>query len=336
MRILKEITMPTASIVVPAYNAETTLAETLASLQAQTHDDFEIIIVDDGSQDTTPTIARAHQSDPRVRLVQQANRGLAGARNTGIAAACGTFIGFCDADDLWMPEKLAAHIHHLKKEPDVGISYSGSALIDEAGCMMGIKQTPRLKNVTAAHVLNRNPIGNGSAAVIRKTVLEALAYRPTFETERDWVFDETFRQSEDIECWMRLMLTTDWQIEGVPGLMTHYRISAGGLSAALDRQLEAWERMVAKLRPLDPEFFARHEHSARAYQLRYLARRAITNLDRDIAWELSERSFNESLRPVLEEPLKSFSTFAAAIVLKTFGPGPINRVGQMKSKLLSI
>jgi glycosyltransferase involved in cell wall biosynthesis len=328
--------MPIASIIVPAYNAEATLTETLASLQMQTHGDFEIIIVDDGSQDATSEIARAHQNDPRVRLVRQANRGLAGARNTGIAAARGTFIGFCDADDLWMPEKLAAHIHHLKAEPDVGISYSGSALIDEAGRMMGIKQAPRLKNVTAAHVLNRNPIGNGSAAVIRKTVLKTLAYRPSFETERDWVFDETFRQSEDIECWMRLMLKTDWQIEGVPGFLTHYRINAGGLSAALDRQLEAWERMVAKLRPLNPEFFARHEYSARAYQLRYLARRAITNLDRDIAWQLTERSCKESLRPVLEEPLKSFSTFAAAIVLKTFGPGPINRVGQMKSKLRSI
>ncbi|NOD88244.1 MULTISPECIES: glycosyltransferase family 2 protein [unclassified Ruegeria] len=328
--------MPTASIVVPAYNAAATLAETLASLQAQTYDDFEIIIVDDGSQDATSEIARAHQGDTRVRLVGQANRGLAGARNTGIAAARGKLVGFCDADDLWMPEKLAAHVHHLKAEPDVGVSYSGSALIDEAGCMMGIKQAPRLKNVTAAHVLNRNPIGNGSAAVIRKTVLEALAYRPSFETERDWVFDETFRQSEDIECWMRLMLKTDWQIEGVPGLLTHYRINAGGLSAALDRQLEAWERMVAKLRPLNPEFFAQHEPASRAYQLRYLARRAITNLDRDKAWELFACSVQESLRPVFEEPMKTFSTFAAALVLKTFGPGPITRLGQMKSKLQSI
>ncbi len=94
--------------------------------------------------------------------------------------------------------------------------------------------------------------------------------------------------------------------------------------------------MVAKLRPLNPEFFARHEPSARAYQLRYLARRAITNLDRDTAWELLVRSVQESPRPVLEEPLKSFSTFAAALVLKTFGPGPITRLGQMKSKLQSI
>lgn len=327
--------MPIASIVVPAYNAESTLAETLVSLQAQTHDAFEIIIVDDGSQDATPAIARARKSDPRVRLVQQANRGLAGARNTGIAAARGVFVGFCDADDLWVPEKLATHIHHLKAEPDVGVSYSGSALIDEAGCMMGINQAPRLRNVTAAHVLNRNPIGNGSAAVIRKTVLEALAYRPAFETERDWVFDETFRQSEDIECWMRLLLKTDWQIEGVPGFLTHYRINAGGLSAALDRQLEAWERMVSKLRPLNPDFFAQHEHTARAYQLRYLARRAITNLDSDSAWELVARSYKESLRPVLEEPLKSFSTFVAATVLKVFGPGPIKWVGQTKSKLHS-
>ncbi|WP_170359505.1 glycosyltransferase family 2 protein [Ruegeria arenilitoris] len=328
--------MPQASIIVPAYNTAATLAETLASLLSQTHDDFEIIIVDDGSQDETPAIARAHATDPKVRVIRQENRGLAGARNTGIAAARGEFVGFCDADDLWLPEKLATHVRHLQAEPDVAISYSGSAMVDEGGRLMRVRQSPRLRDVTAAHVLKRNPIGNGSAAVMRKSALLDLAYRPAFETKRDWVFDETFRQSEDIECWLRLMLTTDWQIGGVPGLLTRYRIHATGLSAALDRQLQAWERMVDKLRPLNPEFFARHEAAARAYQLRYLARRAVSNLDAHKAWELAQRSVSTSALPVIEEPAKTLTTIIAAAALRAVGPAPVVQAGRLMRRQTSI
>ncbi|WP_170529899.1 glycosyltransferase family 2 protein [Ruegeria arenilitoris] len=328
--------MPQASIIVPAYNTAATLAETLASLLSQTHDDFEIIIVDDGSQDETPAIACAHATDPKVRVIRQENRGLAGARNTGIAAARGEFVGFCDADDLWLPEKLATHVRHLQAEPDVAISYSGSAMIDEGGRLMRVRQSPRLRDVTAAHVLKRNPIGNGSAAVMRKSALLDLAYRPAFETKRDWVFDETFRQSEDIECWLRLMLTTDWQIGGVPGLLTRYRIHATGLSAALDRQLQAWERMVDKLRPLNPEFFARHEAAARAYQLRYLARRAVSNLDAHKAWELAQRSVSTSALPLIEEPAKTLTTIIAAAALRAVGPAPVVQAGRLMRRQTSI
>ncbi len=327
--------MPKASIIVPAYNAAATLPDTLASILGQTFTDFEVVIVNDGSHDDTERVANEYGTAPRVRLIHQANRGLAGTRNTGIASAKGEFIGFCDADDLWKPEKLAAHVHHLEKNPDVGLSYSGSELIDDDGKIIGVSQRPRLSDVTAAHVLKRNPIGNGSAAVIRRSALRDLAFRPDFETQRDWVFDETFRQSEDIECWLRLMLTTDWQIEGVPGLLTSYRVNATGLSAVLHRQLEAWERMVTKLRPLNVAFFKQHEAAARAYQHRYLARRAISNGDALQAWQLTLSAFSESLQPLFEEPLKSTSTFCAALVLKTLGPRPIIQAGRVMKWLAS-
>lgn len=122
--------MPIASIVVPAFNAARTLSETLESLLSQTIRDYEVIIVNDGSTDNTLEIARGFTDDARVRIVTQPNRGLAGARNAGIAAARGKYIGFCDADDIWMPEKLATHVRHLEQSPDVGLSFSGSQLIE--------------------------------------------------------------------------------------------------------------------------------------------------------------------------------------------------------------
>ena len=98
--------MPRVSLVVPAYNVASTIGDTLKSLLSQTFTDFELIIVDDGSSDRTVEIIDKF-ADPRIRLIRQRNRGLAGAHNTGIAAANGQFIGFCDADDLWLPQKLS-------------------------------------------------------------------------------------------------------------------------------------------------------------------------------------------------------------------------------------
>lgn len=315
--------MPKASIVVPAFNVSATLSETLDTLLRQRYSDFEIIVVDDGSSDETVEIARSFCADPRMRLIRQPNRGLAGARNSGIAEAQGDYIGFCDADDLWMPGKLAAHVAHLDRNPHVGLSYSGSALIDGNSRLTGLAQHPRRTGITAAHVFQRNPVGNGSAAVLRRAALQGIAFRPGFETGRNWVFDETFRQSEDIECWLRLALTTDWTIEGVPGLLTRYRINNTGLSAGIDRQYRAWQRMVEKLRPLDPAFFDRHEPAARAYQLRYLARRAISDSDGAAALRLVREAMATSWRPAFAEPIKTGTTIAAAGILAALGPSPI-------------
>ncbi|GGE62437.1 glycosyltransferase family 2 protein [Actibacterium pelagium] len=318
--------MPKASIVVPAFNCASTLPETLVSLRQQSFRDFEIVVIDDGSTDETPQIAQEHaQCDPRIRVVRQPNRGLAGARNSGIAEAKGEIIGFCDADDLWHPNKLANHVDHFDQSPHVGLSYSGSELIDEASQPTGHAQRPRLTGVTAAHVFKRNPIGNGSAPVFRRAALQSLAWRPRHERQRDWVFDETFRQSEDIECWLRFALTTDWVIEGIPGLLTGYRLNGGGLSANVDRQLETWERVVTKLRPLDPAFFAKHEDTARAYQLRYLARRAVRSSDASTAVTMVRKSMRSSTKPLLEEPLKTLTTWAAAHALARFGDAPLRR-----------
>lgn len=323
--------MTLATIVVPAFNVSRTLSDTLTALFAQTYDHFEIVVVDDGSSDDTLAIAQSFATDPRLRIVRQPNRGLAGARNTGIAAAHGRYIGFCDADDLWAPKKLETHVRHLETNPHVGISFSGSQLIDDNGRPLRQAQTPRLNGINAEHVLKRNPIGNGSAPVIRKAVFDDIAYRPAHEDSRNWYFDESFRQSEDIECWLRIALTTDWTIAGVPGLLTKYRINAGGLSASTANQLAAWERMIAKLTPIAPDLFAKHTRAARAYQMRYLCRRAISDLDLTRARMLADAWLQTSLRPFAEEPKKSLITYAAVVAMRLAGPRTIRGIMALRA-----
>lgn len=316
---------PTASIVVPSYNATATLSDTLRSLLAQTFEDFEILVIDDGSTDGTRRLAESFD-DPRIRIVSQRNRGLAGARNSGIHHARGAFVGFCDADDMWVPEKLERHVAHLVARPQVGLSYAGAILVDGGGEPIGITQTPKLRGIDAAHVFCRNPVGNGSAAVFRREALDALAHRPVGEQERDWWFDERLRQSEDIEAWIRFALSSDWEIEGIEGHLTLYRIHSGGLSANIASQFESWCKVRDVVKALAPDFEARVGPRAAAFQFRYLSRRAVRMGDGGMALELLRSGAASSLRAIVSEPLKSAATLAAALALRFAGRGIYRRI----------
>lgn len=306
---------PLVSVVIPAYNAVRFLPDSIPSVLTQTWTDLELIVVDDGSTDGTAACVRTFD-DPRIRLVSQANRGLAGARNGGIRAARGRYIAFLDADDLWHPEKLARHVQHLQAQPDVGVSYSASALMDDQGRDMHLLQNPKLHGVTARDVFLRNPVGNGSAPVIRRQTLDDIAFAaPTGAPGEWWYFDERFRQSEDIECWLRIALCTHWSFEGLAEPLTRYRVNAGGLSATLDKQYATWQTAVDKMRAIAPFFVARYERQARAYQLRYLARRALSLQDPRRALRLLVQAVHSFPGMWREEPARTGMTLGAALAM---------------------
>ncbi len=308
---------PIVSVVVPAYNVAATIGETLDSIVRQTLSNIEIIVIDDGATDETPKILEKYK-DMRMRVVRQVNRGLAGARNSGIHLAKGKYIAFCDSDDVWEPEKLEMHVAHLESDRNLGISFCGSSLIDDVGNKLKISQLPKLKNISAADIFKRNPIGNGSVAVFRREALDVIAYRPVSESKRDWWFDETLRQSEDIDAWMRFALSSDWKIEGIPGLLTRYRVQSGGLSANLEKQFETWSRVRDKVADLAPRFAAKHAGPAESYQLRYLARRAYMMGAGASASRLARKSLTTSLTPLFEEPVKTITTWLASEALNLF------------------
>lgn len=116
--------MVTFSVVMPAYNAEKTLAASIESALAQTYRDFEIIVVDDGSKDRTAEIAEAF--GPPVTCIRQENRGCGGARNTAIRASRGKYIAMLDADDLWLPNKLERLLQFIQEHPNAGLYFSDS------------------------------------------------------------------------------------------------------------------------------------------------------------------------------------------------------------------
>ncbi len=314
---------PLFTVVVPLYNTERYIAETLDCILAQTCQDFEIVVVNDASSDQGPAIVETYRSrDPRVRMVTQDNRGLAGARNTGIRHARGRYLALLDADDLWTPDKLALHRAHLDARPEVGVSYAGSAFIDEAGARLGLAQRPKLAEITPEDVFCRNPVGNGSAAVIRREALDAVMFEIAApEGARQCWFDETFRQSEDIEIWLRIAASTSWRFEGIEGNLTLYRVNTGGLSANVERQLESWLRVRGKLESYAPWLVAAAGRRAYAYQLRYLARRASMNGDGATALRLAWRALSHHPHMLIEEPSRTLQTicFSAAARLLPAG-----------------
>jgi glycosyltransferase involved in cell wall biosynthesis len=307
--------MKKVSAIIPVYGAEKYIAATVQSVLDQTYKNFEVLIIDDASPDRSIEICQQF-TDPRIKIIRQQNRGLAGARNTGIRHAQGDYLAFLDADDLWLPEKLEKHVEHLENSPSVGVSFSCSAFIDETGKPLGLYQKPKLTGITIPNLLCRNPISNGSAPVIRREVFEAIKFQDNlYGTVEDFYFDDRFRASEDIECWFRIAIQTEWQIEGIPEALTLYRVNSGGLSASVFKQLDSWEQVIEKTRSYAPDLVAQWENPARAYQLRYLARRAITLKDGSIAVKLFHRALATHWRILLEEPRRTLLTWSATYLL---------------------
>ncbi|OKH33684.1 glucosyl transferase [[Phormidium ambiguum] IAM M-71] len=307
--------MKNVSIIVAVYGMEKYIAATVESVLNQTYPYWELIIVDDGSPDRSIEICQQF-TDPRIKIIRQPNRGANAARNNGIRHAQGAYLAFLDGDDIWLPEKLEKHIAHLESSPKVGLSFSRSAFIDEEGKPLGIYQMPKLTDISIGHLICRNPIGNGSAAVIRKEVFEEIKYQDNrYGTVEDFYWDERLQGSQDLDCWFRIGIQTNWEIEGIPEALTLYRVNSEGISAKLMKKQESWEQLIEKTRSYAPEIVAQWENPARAYHLRYLARRAVTLEDGAMAVKLFNSALLTHWQILLAEPRRTILTGAAAYLL---------------------
>jgi|TARA_B100000929_G_scaffold285752_1_gene269813 glycosyltransferase involved in cell wall biosynthesis len=158
-----------ASVIVAVYNGAKTLTQTIESILSQTYDNFELLLIDDGSTDESKNLIEKYLEDERVKYFKKQNGGVASARNFGIARATGEVIGFCDQDDQWLPQKLEKQIP-LFSDPDVGLVYSWVD-IDRHGkreC-----STPEFEGECFEALLNRNFV-SCCTAMVRRTVLNQV------------------------------------------------------------------------------------------------------------------------------------------------------------------
>ncbi len=263
-------------------------------------------------------------------------------------------MAFLDADDLWLPEKLAKHVEHLDNSPSVGVSFCRSAFIDQEGKPLGIYQISKLKGISLLDLLCRTPIGNGSVPVIRQEVFEDIKFQDNlYGVVENFYFDDDrqLHPSEDVECWLRIAIKTKWKIEGVSEPLTLYRVNSQGYSAQLVKKLNSWERMLEKACSYSPTVMAQSENIAMAYQLRHLARRAVTLRSGSTSVQLMHQALSIHWRILLEEPRRTLMTLAAtyllwllpqslyrqieALALKVTGANQKRRILQQESVLQS-
>lgn len=237
---------PMISVVVPAYNAEKFIAATLDSVLAQTYSRFEIIVVDDGSQDRTAEIVAAYtQCDSRILLLRQTNQGVAAARNLAIEQSTGEFIAPLDADDIWYPQKLEKQLTlMLQSEPAIGLVYSWSAYISETGSLIGKKQASHHAGVVYAQLLAGNFVGNASAPLIRRSCFEQIG---TYNIQMKAL------EAQGCEDWdLYLRIAEHYQFGLVPEFLIGYRVPIGSMSCQYTAMSKSHKLMMKQVQQRNP------------------------------------------------------------------------------------
>ncbi|NOZ28730.1 MAG: glycosyltransferase [Chloroflexi bacterium] len=223
--------MPKVSVIIPTYNHARYLGEAIQSALDQTYQDLEIIVIDDGSTDSTPQVVSTFGD--RVRYVWQENRGLSAARNTGIRIAEGEIIALLDADDKWAPEYLATMVPALQSDESIGAAYCGWRYVDAHG-----KELPQIAIKTVPPdqlyaTLAYSNFLNVCGVIVRRACFDHVG-----------LFDESLRACEDWDMWLRIL--PRYQMVGVPQALVRYRIHGRNMTADLERMATARRAVVQK------------------------------------------------------------------------------------------
>lgn len=220
--------MPLVSVIIPCFNQARFLPDCIASLQAQTCPHWEAIIVNDGSPDDTREVAlKLSEVEPRIRYIEQDNRGLSGARNAGIAESSGEFIQFLDADDLLMPEKLQLQLMALKTCHGLAFSYCDfyycDAMDTSKEVLKGLYPPPKFRMVRALHDLALRWEDDLSIPA------HCFLLDARFFTDHKIRFDVNLPNHEDWDCWMRI-LAFDPCVVHIDSKLAVYRVHATSMS----------------------------------------------------------------------------------------------------------
>jgi glycosyltransferase involved in cell wall biosynthesis len=293
---------PLVSVIVPACNAAPYIQQTVSSVLEQTYTNLEVLVVDDGSTDETSAVVRSISAeDSRVRLLHQANAGVAAARNYGIREARGEFIAPLDADDIWFPRKLERQVESMVSAgSSVGLVYTWVAVIDSQGHIIE-SSVRNLQGDVLVDLVFSNFIGCASDPLIRRTCLEAVGgYDP-------WFREQEAQGSEDWDLYLRLAEQCEFRV--VPEFLASYRRTPDSMS----RQYMSMERshrlIMERIRRRHPEFPPRIFRWSSANYCAYLVSKSYA---KGRYWQ----SARYVLRSIWNDPLRLVSSQVYLTLLK--------------------
>lgn len=202
---------PAVSVIMTVYNGERYVSQAIQSIQNQTLDDFEFVIVDDGSTDRTPEILAEAEADPRLKLISVPRMGRAPALNLAWTQAQGAYIANLDADDLAEPTRLEKQFVFLKRNPKVGLLGAGCKIVDEDTGHERIRKQMLTDYELRRALLRHNPFVHSSVMIPRYILKELGGY------------SEKVPVSIDYELWVRL--AGHYQLANLPDILTIKRMN---------------------------------------------------------------------------------------------------------------
>jgi glycosyltransferase involved in cell wall biosynthesis len=278
------------SVIVPAFQSTTRIGPTLSRLARQTFTDFEVIVVNDGStDDTSAAVTRLMKGDPRIRLVEQANLGIAAARNRGIESAQGSVLAFLDDDDLWHPDKLALQLARLDAVPRAAVVSCHSALVDPAGKLLGWRLGGTPEGDVYREMLEWDMVSGGSVALVARHPLEEAGG-----------FDAMLPDRADWDLWIRLARRHPFCC--VPRTLVGYTRRPGSVSQSYERMIEHGRLVLAKARRDDSSI---RDADHRAFLARDLFGAACLSLIDErhaVAWHYLARALRGGPTMILARP----------------------------------
>lgn len=219
-------TVPQVSVIMSAYNAERFIAQAIESILAQTFGDFELIIVNDGSRDTTQEIIERYARQDR-RIAPQSlphNAGINHARNVGLSLANGTYIALMDADDISLPERFEKQVRFLDRHPEVGIVGGAMIIVDENNIPIGERRYPTNDASIRQRLFYYCPFCHPCIMVRKNVVLLTGSY------------DVQYRGTADYDLFFRIGMMT--RFANLDDVLLHYRVSPGSYSVLQKKRME--------------------------------------------------------------------------------------------------
>ena len=259
-----EATTPLVSVIVPCFNVEQTVKRALVSIAQQDHPCLEVIAVDDGSTDGTASILASH-GRPVTRVIRlQSNRGVAVARNAGLAVARGEYVAFLDADDEWLPSKISRQVGFISQHPKMTFVSCNARVVDQE-CRVGIPPF--------ADLLPETP-SDAWKALLADTFVwtpTVLARRTSLEQARG--FDENLTIAEDQDLWIRLALLGE--VAFIDEVLTIVHERPGSLSGT-DARLLIDNTLAMVIRHIEAQ-----RHRLTAGEIRGILGRRYTRIGRN-------------------------------------------------------
>ena len=282
------------SVIIPVYNAAAFIDRTLASVRSQTHRALEIIIVDDGSTDDSADRIRMHaERDERIVFLQQANHGVAAARNAALELASSDYVAPIDADDLWAVDKIERQLASARRHrPEAGLVFGWYVVINERDRIISHQDSVHPRSDLIRQMARNNIVGSGSAPLmLRSAVIEAGGYDTSLR-------DQRAEGCEDYKLYFQIMERYPTVV--IPEYLTGYRVYGASMSGDMHQMIRSRSIVTAEMERRRPDLLpALRAGKVRA--MRFLFSRAVRSGRYREAAEIFSGMFAHDKRASLHE-----------------------------------